>query len=306
MKISIIGAAGSVGAPTAFYLGAQKLADEIVMIGGKRQNVLEQHCMDISTALSSRDIRVRTGTFADMAGSDIVINTAGAAQTGVLSSRMEMLPKNISLVKDIALQIKKACPDAIIITATNPVGPLNYVTYLSGEFDRTKLIGYSLNDSYRFREMLAKEYGVKVSEVEGTVIGEHGATQVLLFSSARIKGEHVIVSEETKQTIRAEIPNILKRYEELQSGRTAGWTCAIGIAGFVRAIAEDTGEMLPCSLVLDGEYDTRGLSMSVPAIIGKQGVREILQWDLALDEQKGLAISKETLMKAVDIVKNNL
>jgi malate dehydrogenase len=306
MKIAIIGAAGSVGAPTAFYLGAEKLADEIVMIGGKRQNVLQQHSMDLSTALSSRGVVVRAGTFEDMAGSDIVVNAAGAAQTGVLASRMEMLPKNISLVKEIALQIKQYCPEAIIITATNPVGPLNYTTYLSGGFDRSKLIGYSINDSYRFREMLAREYQVKVSEAEGTVIGEHGATQVLLFSSARIKGEKITVSEDVKQSIRAEVPNILKRYEELQAGRTAGWTCAIGIAGFVRAIAKDSGEILPCSLVLDGEYDTDGLSMSVPAIIGKHGVREILQWDLAPDEQEGLAISKETLKSAVEIVKNNL
>lgn len=305
MKIAIIGAAGAVGAPAAFYIGARKLADEILMIGGKRQNVLKQHAMDLSTALSSRDVVVRAGDYSDLPGSDIVIQTAGVAQ-GLIKSRMEMLPKNVPLIKDIAEKIKQYCPEAIVITASNPVGPLNYATYLAGGFDRKQLIGYSINDSYRLREMVAAEYGVKVSQVEGTVIGEHGATQVLVFSSVKINGEQVVVSEEIKARIRAEVPNILKRYEELQAGRTAGWTCAIGLVEFVEAIVNDTGAVLPCSLLLDGEYGQRNLSMSVPAKIGRGGVQEILELDLAEDEQAGLKISTDTLKAAMKVVEDVL
>lgn len=305
MKISIIGAAGSVGAPTAFYLAAQGLADEVVMIGGKRQNVLKQHAMDISTAVSALDVKIYAGDFKDMSGSDIVINTVGAPQ-GVIASRMEMLPKNVSLVKMMCDEISRYCPDAIVITATNPVGPLNYATHLCTGIDRKRLVGYSTNDSFRFREMLARAYGAKVSQVEGTVIGEHGSTQVLLFSSARINGETVNASEAVKKSIRDEVPNILKRYEELQSGRTAGWTCAIGLAMIVRAIKEDTGEMIPSSILLDGEYGQRNLSMSVPAVFGREGVREILEWDLAPDEQEGLKITTDTLRNAMKVVEKTL
>lgn len=114
-------------------------------------------------------------------------------------------------------------------------------------------------------------YGLNGIGVPYTIIGEHGPTQVLLFSSVKIDGQPVKVGEEIKQSIRAEVPNILKRYEALQAGRLAGWTCAIGLAGFVRAIVHDTGEILPCSLLLDGEYGQKNLSMSVPARIGREG-----------------------------------
>ncbi len=305
MKITIIGAAGSVGAPAAFYLAAQGLADEILMIGGKRQNVLKQHAMDISTAVSKKDIVIKAGAYEDMEGSDIVINTAGVPQ-GVIADRMEMLPKNIPLIRDIALMVKKYCPNAFIITATNPVDPLNYATYLAGDFDRKKLIGYSINDSFRFKEMLASELKLKVSRVDGAVIGEHGSTQVLLFSSARVDGVPVIIDEAAKQRIRAEVPNILKRYEELKSGRTAGWTCAVGLADIVSSVIEEDGAVIPCSVVLEGEYGLKDLSMSVPVVLGRSGVREIIEMPLQDDEKEGLAITSGTLRKAAKIVEKCL
>lgn len=305
MKISIIGAGGSVGAPASFYLAARGLADEILMIGGKRQNVLQQHAMDICTAASGEDIIVRAGSYEDMVGSDIVVNAAGVPQ-GVIADRMEMLPKNIPLIRDIALMIKKYCPDAFVITATNPVDPLNYATFLSGGFDRKKLIGYSINDSFRFKEMLAAELKVKVSQVDGIVIGEHGSTQVLLFSTARVDGKPVVIDEAGKQRIRSEIPNILKRYEELKSGRTAGWTCAIGLAKIVEAISKEDGTVIPCSVVLDGEYNLSGLSMSVPVILGRSGVQTIVEYPLADDEKQGLEITVDTLKSAAGIVEKCL
>jgi malate/lactate dehydrogenase len=305
MKITVIGAAGSVGAPAVFYLAAKGLADEILMIGGKRQNVLKQHAMDISTAVSAKDIVIRAGDYSDMAGSDIVINAAGAPQ-GLIADRMEMLPKNIELIKQIAAQIKQYCPDAFVITATNPVDPLNYAMHLAGGFDRRKLIGYSINDTFRFREMLASAYGVKVSQVDGLVIGEHGSTQVLLFSTAAIDGEKVAVDEKVKADIRSEVPNILKRYEAFKAGRTAGWTCAVGLEIITRAIKENSGAVIPCSVVLDGEYGLKGLSMSVPVKLGKDGIAEILEYELAADEQEGLKKTVETLKSAARIVEQNM
>ncbi len=302
MKITIIGAAGCVGSCSAFYIAARGLATEMVLIGGTRQNVLKQHAMDLSTAVSSLDVKVYAGQFPDMAGSDIVINCAGAAQ-GIIADRMEMLPKNVGIIQTITREIMKYCPDAIIITASNPPGPLNIATHMASGIDRMKLIGYSTNDSFRFREMVAKEFNVKVSQVEGVVIGEHGSTQVLLFSSARIDGKKVVITETMKQKIRGEVPHILRRFEELKSGRTAGWTCAVGLANIVKAIADDTKEMIPVSLILEGEYGHSGLSMTVPAIIGSGGVQEILEYELAQDEMEGLKKTTDTLKAAVETVK---
>ena len=198
MKVSIIGAAGSVGAPVAFYIAVSGLAEEIVMID-VRSNMVRQHAMDISTAASALDVRVKDGGYEDLAGSDVIINAAGVFQ-GLIADRMELLPKNIPLVRDIALEIKRHCPAAIVITATNPVDPLNYATWRVGGFDRHRLIGYSVNDSFRFRELVARAKGVRVSQVQATVIGEHGSSQVPLFSSVRVDGRPMLFTEDEKQS----------------------------------------------------------------------------------------------------------
>jgi malate dehydrogenase len=300
MKATVIGAAGSVGAPVAFYMAASGLVDELVLID-VRPNVVQQHAMDISTAVSALDITVRAGDFSDLAGSDVVINSAGVPQ-GLIKDRMEMLPANIPLVRDTALKIKEHAPGAIVITATNPVDPLNYATFLASGFDRRKVLGYSMNDSVRFRELIAQTKGVKTSQVEATVVGEHGSTQVPLFSSARIDGRPVLFSEDEKASILAEIPNILRRYEELQAGRTAGWTCAVGMARIMRAIRDDSGEVFPCSIVLDGEYGQKNVSMSVPVKLGRGGAMEIQEWALASDEQAKFEKSAAAMNAAARIV----
>jgi malate dehydrogenase len=306
MKIAVLGATGSIGSPTSYYLAVQNLADEILMIGGKRQNVLQQLEMDIATAVYSQDVVVRAGDYEDLPGTDIIINTAAPHSKVVIKDRRDMLAPNITLVKDISLKIQQHCPDAIIINVNNPIEPLNYVSYLAGDFDRKKLIGYSANDSFRFRELLASDYGVKKSQVEGIVIGEHGSTQVLLFSSARIDGKPVLADQQTKDRIKGEIPQIFKKLEGLKAGRTAGYTCAVGIAEIVHAIKYDTGVMMPCSAVLKGEYGYEGLSMTVPAIIGKDGIREIQVWDIAPDEEAELKISTEAIQYSTKIVEESL
>jgi malate dehydrogenase len=300
MKVTVIGAAGSVGAPAAFYIGVSGLIDELVLID-MRPNVVQQHALDMSTAMSDLGVRVKAGAYEDLAGSDVVINAAGMPQ-GLIADRMEMLPKNIPLVRDVALAVKRYCPEAFVITATNPIDALNYCTWRVGGFDRHQVVGYSRNDSTRFREIIAGTKEVKTSQVQATVIGEHGSTQVPLFSSARIDGRSVSFSENEKQAVRDEIRSILRRYEELQSGRTAGWTSALGLAALTRAVLRDTGEVFPCSVVLDGEYGQKRLSMSVPVRLGKGGVQEIQEWELAPDEQEGLKRTAAAMAAAARIV----
>ncbi|MCX8031856.1 MAG: malate dehydrogenase [Thermoleophilia bacterium] len=304
MKVAVIGAAGSVGAPAAFYLAVLGIAEEIILID-LRQNVIQQHAMDIGTAAATQGVQVSAGSYEDLPGTHVIINAAGVPQ-GLISDRMEMLPKNLPLIRDIAQEIRARAPEALVITATNPVDPLNYAMWRITGFDRRRVIGYSLNDSLRFREMVARHKGVAVREVEGFVIGEHGSTQVPLFSSVRISGEPTEFAPPEKEAVLAEIPNILRRYEELQAGRTAGWTCAVGLAGMVRAIRDDTGETFPCSVVLDGEYGLSNLSIGVPARLGRRGVTEVLEWDLAPDEKERFARSAEWLLSAARKVDEEL
>lgn len=305
MKITIIGAAGTVGSCTAFAIAVRGLADELVMIDLNR-NLLMNHVMDISTAaLGLQNIVVRAGNEEDLFGSDIVIMAAGVPWR-YISSRMELLKDNVPVIQDTAKKIKRFCPDAVVITATNPVDPLNYAMQLSSGLDRKRLIGYGYNDSIRFRIMAAKALSVTPREVDGIVIGEHGENQVLLFSSLQVNGERIPVSEDVKQNIRQEIPKILRSYESLGTGRTAGWTSAVGLTNMVSAITRDTGEVFPCSVVLDGEYGHRGLSIGVPVILGRGGVQQILEWKLARGERMELEQAISTLKAAAHSVEEIL
>jgi len=304
MKITVVGAAGWVGMSAAFHIAASRLADEMVLID-VRENVVEHHAMDLSTAVAALKVRVKAGTYEDTGGSDVVINAAGLHQD-ITADRTEMLIKNVHLVRDTALQLRRYCPEAVVITAANPVDALNYATWLASGFDRRQLVGYSLNDTMRFREFVARAKGVEVSQVEALAIGEHGLTQVPLFSSVRIDGRLVPFTEEEKQGVRDEYRKFFERLEGLKAGRTTGWTCAVGLAALTRAVVNDTGEVLAGSAVLEGEYGQQGISMGVPIRLGKTGIQEILEWELAPDEQVGLERSVQVLKTNAMIVEETL
>jgi len=304
MKVTVIGAAGWVGMSAAFYVAASRLADEMVLID-VRENLVEHHAMDLSTAVSGLDVKVKAGGYEDTVGTGVVINAAGL-HGDITADRTEMLIKNTRLVRDTALQLQKYCPEAVVVTAVNPVDALNYAIWLTGGFERRQLVGYSLNDTLRLREFAARAKGVAVSRVQGLAIGEHGFTQVPLFSSVRIDGEPVSFSEQEKQGIRDAYHAFFERLEGLKAGRTTGWTCAVGLAALTRAVAEDTGETLAGSAILEGEYGQRGISMGVPIKLGRTGIQEILEWDLAPDEQAALERSAEQLKVNARIVEETL
>lgn len=305
MKVSILGATGSVGTPTCFYLAASGLADELLLIGGKKQNVLEHYALDLQTAVSAKDVAISYGGYKDLKGSGIIINVAGA-HLAVATDRKVLLKKQTGLIREIALGVKRYCPEAIVITAVNPVDAMNYATYLAGGFSRNQVIGYSINDSLRFRELIAEELNVKVSRADGLVAGEHGKTQVPLFSTVNLDGKPFLLSEDAKKRILSKIPLAIKRFEELDAGRTAGFTCAIGLTEITRAIIEDSGKVMPCSAVLNGEYGEHNISMGAPVVLGKNGIKEILEYDLSPEEQNNLKISIDKLKDEAGTVKGEL
>jgi malate dehydrogenase len=305
MKLSIFGGGGCVGSAAAFHIGTLGLLDELVLIG-RRQNVIEQHVLDLRTALAPLGVRVTAGANpADIAYSDVIINTAGVHQS-VLNDPAQTFRENIALIKATAEHIAEYCPGAVVITVTNPIDAMNYATWRAASLERRQFLGYSLNDSLRFREFVARVKGAEVSQIEGVVVGEHGRTQVQLFSSVRIGGRKVSFSEDEKQAIRDEIPAFFKKNEALKTGRTAGWTCAVGLAAITRAVVKDTGELFAASAVLDGEYGLRGLSMGVPVRLGRGGIQKIEEWELAADERESLDNSARQLTGAARVVDEQL
>ena len=317
MKIGIIGAAGGVGSSAAFNIATQGLADEIVL-ADIRHNVLENHFIDIENAAvaAKKDILIRTGSHEDIAGSDIVIIAAGVsmgakaaavesngAAEGTIYSRQQLVTDNLMIIQEWAQAIKQFCPTAIVITVTNPVEVLSYASYLlSSTKDRNRFIGYSFNDSVRFRQGIAGEIGVAPSRVDAIVIGEHGDNQVLVFSSVHVDGKPVSLEEGTRKKLRKQAAEHLGHLLSLKAGRTSGWLTGLGLAKLVKAISGDTREVVPCCAVLDGEYGYHGISMGVPVILGRPGICEIIDYELSLEEKEWLEHSVSSLKSATEYV----
>jgi malate dehydrogenase len=302
MKITIIGAAGNVGSAVAFDLASHSMAEELVLIDTYSQDKLVQYAYDMESSISRRDMRVTAGKYEEMAGSDIVFISAGSAN--VVASRQEVLRPNLPLIHTFASNIKRYCPGAIVITSTNPVDPLNYAMYRFSGFDRHKCIGYAANDSIRFMMFVAQALGIRSNQVEAWVIGEHGNSEVPLFSSIKIDGKPYQVTPEIKQKIKEQIASLPSVMEGLRmkTGRTSAWTTALGIEVACRAIIHDQRIVRPCSVPLDGEYGCRNMSMSVPVVLGKDGVQEIQEWKLDPEEWIELQNSIDTLNPAMQYV----
>jgi malate/lactate dehydrogenase len=144
--------------------------------------------------------------------------------------------------------------------------------------------------------------GVNATRVRGTVIGEHGDSQVMLFSSLRLDGKPVDIEKEIRGKIKDKHPLMLRTFESLVPKRTPGWTTAFGTAIVVEAIKNNTHSVLPCNCVLDGEYGLRGISLTVPAILGKSGIEEVQVLDMSSEEKQELELTVQTLRPRMQYV----
>ncbi len=314
MKVSIVGT-GWVGSTAAYTIATQGLAEELVLID-VASNIATAHSIDIAeaAAVSRQDVAIRPGTYEDIANSDVVIVTASApmqprpqaapaASPPAQPSRRLGLTRNIVLIAEIGRAIAKFAPASIVITTSNPVEALSYTSYLaSGSHDRARFIGYTLNDTTRFRVWIAQILKVVPSQVDIFALGEHGDSQVPIFSRLRVNGKPASLAEPVVQELRRKPVEYLKNWSSLKSGRSSGWLSGAGLAALVRAIRNDTRATFPCSAILDGEYGYKGFSLGVPAVIGKSGILKIIEWDIDSDEKKRLAESAAILSDAARFV----
>jgi malate dehydrogenase len=217
------------------------------------------------------------------------------------------LPGSWPIVKSAAENIMQHCAKAIVIMETNPVDPLNYAMYLmSPDKDRSRYIGYALNDTLRFRMWAAEALGVEATRITGTVIGEHGHSQVLLFSSLRLDGQPVEISREIRNKIKEQPPLMLEAFETLTPRRTSGWTSAYGLAMVVEAIKNNSHAVLPCNAVLQGEYGLQDISMTAPVTLGKTGIEEVQVLELSAEEKVDLELTVKTLQPYMHTIEEYL
>jgi len=299
-KVSVVGAAGTVGAAAGYNIALRDIADELVFVDipDKEEDTVGQAADANHGAAYDSNTTVRQGTYEDTAGSDVVVITAGIPrQPG--QTRIDLAGDNAPIMEDIGSSIAEHNDDFVTITTSNPVDLLNRHLYETGDRDRGKVIGFGGRlDSARFRYVLSQRFDAPVQNVEATILGEHGDAQVPVFSKVRVNGRDPEFSDDEKEAILGELKTSAMNVIE-KKGATE-WGPATGVGHMVEAVLRDTGEVLPGSVLLDGEYGHDDVALGVPVKLGSDGVEEIVEWDLTEFEREQLGEAADKLSEQYD------
>jgi len=280
-KVSVIGAAGTVGAATAYNIALRDIADELVLVDipdMEAETVGQAADVNHGVAYDSNTV-VRQGDYAATEGSDVVVITAGIPRKPG-QTRIDLAGDNAPIMEDIGSSIAEYNDDFVSITTSNPVDLLNRHLYETGDRDRHTVIGFGGRlDSARFRYVLSRRFDTPVRNVEGTILGEHGDAQVPVFSKVRVDGRDPEFSADEREEILGNLQE--SAMDVIERKGATEWGPATGVAHTVEAVLRDTGEVLPGSITLDGEYGYEDTAFGVPLRLGADGVEEVVEWDLA-------------------------
>jgi malate dehydrogenase len=301
-KVSVIGAAGTVGAAAGYDIALRDVADELVFVDipDKEDETVGQAAdVNHGRAYDSNTV-VRQGTYEDTAGSDVVVITAGLPRKPG-QTRLDLANDNAPIMADISENLHAHSEEFVTITTSNPVDVLNRHLYETGDRPRETVIGFGNRlDSARFRYVLAERFSAPVGNVEATILGEHGDAQVPVFSKVRVDGRDPEFSEDERESILSDLQesamNVIER-----KGATE-WGPARGVGHMVEAVLRDTGEVVPGSIKLDGEYGYEDTAMGVPLRLGSSGVEEVVEWDLDGFEREGLDEAAAKLSEQYDSI----
>ncbi|MEM2906072.1 MAG: malate dehydrogenase [Candidatus Bathyarchaeia archaeon] len=296
VKAAVIGV-GALGSCIAYEIANRGLVDELLLVDIVKE-LAEGQATDIEQALAFRNnTKVYTGDYGDTFDSDLIVIAAGKARTPGMKSRLQLFEVNAQIVKDVATRLKGARSDCVFVTLTNPLDLINYLVWRTLKRDRRYIIGSSGQlDSARFRSVLAKRFSTPVLDVEAYVIGEHGDRQVPLFEMVRVRGELRTFSEEDKRAILAELRDYALRVVQ-KKGATV-YAPANNTAEMVEAILKDRNRLVCCSLVLQGEYGLSEVSIGVPVILGREGAKRVVEWELTPAEREALHSGAQELKRA--------
>jgi malate dehydrogenase len=305
-KITVVGA-GNVGATAAQRLAEKELARRVVLVdvieGVPQGKGLDQW---ESAPIEGFDTRVLgANDYAPAAGSELVVVTAGIARKPGMS-RDDLVRTNADIVKQVSLEIKRHCPDAIVVVVSNPLDVMCWVTKQVTGFPRERVIGMAgVLDTARYRAFLAEALDVSVEDIQAMVLGGHGDTMVPLVSYTTVSGIPV-----SQLLDKATLDKIVERTRNggaeivafLKTG-SAYYAPSAAVTQMVEAIAHDKKRILPCAAWVQGEYGVSGIYLGVPCKLGRRGLEQILQVKLSADEQAALKKSAEAVQQIMAAVK---
>ncbi len=297
--ITIIGA-GKVGSDAAFDILRYRISD--VTLIDVMEDVARGEAMDMMQAAPAIEFDGKitgTGDFSAMAGSELVIVTAGQGRKPGMT-RTDLLNVNAKTVQGIAAQVAKYAPDAKLMMVTNPVDALTYVAYKTTNFPRNRIFGMgNILDAIRFRTYLAAQFNVSREDTHALVIGEHGETMVPLVEYASISGIPVTDLLTQEQIDTAVCQTVTSGQEVIQLKGSTTFAPSTVIAVMADAILRGRNRILSTSTPLEGEYGLSGLSIGVPVILGKNGIEKILELDLSADTKERLNLSAAAIKNAL-------
>lgn len=309
-KVSVIGA-GNVGSSFAFALMIRGVAREIVIVD-KNAEKAKGECMDLNHGMSfTHPTKVYSAGYEGCKDSDIVVITAGAKQKPG-QSRVDLVQANTDIFKEIVPEILKYSKDAIMVVVTNPVDILSYVTMKISGIPSNKVVGSgTVLDTSRFRFLLSQHCEVDPRNVHAYIIGEHGDTELPVWSNATIGGMEIgkycptcknfnnCKREEELEGIFEEVKN--SAYKIIETKGATYYAIALALVRIVETILRDENSVLPVSTLINDYYGVDDVYLGVPSKLNKHGVEQFLRIELSEKEQSLLLRSADSLK---DIIKN--
>ena len=306
MKTTVVGS-GFVGQTAAMRLLEKGLGEVVLIdiIEGKPQGL----ALDLKEAAPVEGYEptiVGTNDYADTAGSDVVVITAGFPRKPGMS-RMDLLGKNAAIMSDVIAKVTAGSPNAILIVVSNPLDEMTFLAAEKSGFPRERVIGMAgILDSARLRYFIAEELGVSTTGVEAMTLGSHGEAMVALPRHATVNGTPLpeLVDEQTLERLFQRTRDGGAEIVALLGTGSAYYAPSASVVAMVEAIAKDTKAVLPVCAWTTGEYGIRDVYVGVPAKMGRGGVEEIVELDLNDDELARLRQAAEGIReKCEDLAK---
>ncbi|MBN9645320.1 L-lactate dehydrogenase [Corynebacterium mendelii] len=299
-KIVLIGA-GDVGVAYAFSLVNQGFCDHLAIIDIDEKK-LEGNVMDLNHGVvwARSRTKVTKGTYADCEDAAMVVLCAGAAQKPG-ETRLQLVDKNMHILKGIVDQVMDNGFDGIFLVASNPVDILTYAVWKYSGLPAHRVLGSgTVLDSARFRYMLGELYEVAPTSVHAYIIGEHGDTELPVLSSATIAGVSMRKQLEKDPALEEKLENIFEQtrdaaYSIIDAKGSTSYGIGMGLARITRAIIQNQDVALPISALLRGEYGEENIYIGTPAIVNRKGIRRVVELELTEHEQQRFKHSADTL-----------
>ncbi len=307
-KIGLIGA-GNIGGELARLCANAQLGDVFLFDIAAKENFAKGKALDLeqNSAILGYDAAVKgTASWTDLEGADVLIVTAGIPRKPG-QSRDDLVATNLPIIRDVANNAKKHCPNAFVIVISNPLDAMVYEYKRVTGCDKGMVAGMAgVLDSARFELFLAREASVSVKDVRAMVLGGHGDDMVPVLSMTTINGvpASTLIAKDKIQSI---IERTRKGGGEIVTlmGTSAYYAPASAAVAMAEAYLLDQKRLLPCAAYLDGEYGYKDLFMGVPCIVGGKGVERILEIPLTEEEKGMLAKSAQSVQGIVDVVKKS-